>query len=239
MKTLNWKSSVMWTALSLLFLLLALIVGPAPALAGNNSVDAVLYEVTEDMLLLKADGKTPTGTLSEAAFRYADAALTGWAELGTPLCPSELLLVYPKAKRCALNANGHDLISLADGTGPVWGEFTVVVNADNPSDGPEAVVGVGSFAGTGNLAQALQGIPLGSLQAGGEVSFPSFDLTQSFSFTGTFRLPFGMAKDGSKGRAWVNHAAFYLKDSGRPVKVRENERSIGWPTVRLEIKFNN
>ena len=236
MRTLDWKSSVMWTALSLLFLLLALIVGPAPTLAGGP--DAVLYEVAEDMLLLKADAQTPTGDLSEAAYRYADAALIGWAELGTPLCPSELLLVYSKAKRCALNANGHDLISLVNGTGPVWGEFTVVVNADNPADGPEAVVGVGSFAGTGSLAAALQGTPLGSLQAQGGVSFPSFGLTQAFSFTGTFRLPFGMAKDGGKHRPGADRKAFYLTDNGQPTRVRDNERSIGWPTVRLEITFD-
>lgn len=237
MTTLNWKSSVMWTALSLAFLLLALMVGPAPALA--NGPNAVLYEVSENMLLLKADGQTPTGDLSEAAFRYADAALTGWAELGTPLCPSELLVVYPKAKRCAVNANGHDMISLTNGTGLVWGEFTVVINADNPSDGAEAVAGWGKFSGNGSLAPALQGIPLGSLEAQGEVSFPSPTgiITQGFSFTGTFRLPFSMAQDGSKGHARVDRAAFYLQDNGQLLKVRENERSIGWATVRLEINF--
>lgn len=235
METLDWKSSVMWTALSLLFLLLALLVGPAPALA--NGPDAVLYEVVEDMLLLKADGATPTGDLSEAAFRYANAALTGWAKLGTALCPSELLLVYPKAKRCAVNAVGHDMISLADGTGPVWGEFTVVVQGDNPVDAAEAVVGGGKYGGTGSLARALQGIPLGSVQAAGGVSFPSFGIAQTFSFSGTFRLPFSLTKDGSKGHARVDREAFYLKDTGQPVRLRQNERSIGWPTVRLEINF--
>ena len=34
MTTFNWRSTVVWTALSLLFLLFALMIGPAPALAG-------------------------------------------------------------------------------------------------------------------------------------------------------------------------------------------------------------
>jgi len=50
MTTLNWKRSVMWTALSVAFLLLALMVGPAPALA--QGPDAVLYELTENMKLV-------------------------------------------------------------------------------------------------------------------------------------------------------------------------------------------
>jgi hypothetical protein len=46
------------------------------------------------------------------------------------------------------------------------------------------------------------------VEAQGGVSFPSFGITQGFIFTGTFRLPFSMAKDGSKGHARVDHAAF-------------------------------
>jgi hypothetical protein len=32
MTTLDWKNTVVWSALSLLFLLLALVIGPAPVL---------------------------------------------------------------------------------------------------------------------------------------------------------------------------------------------------------------
>ena len=35
MKAFNWRSPTMWTTVSLLFLLLALMVGPTPALAGG------------------------------------------------------------------------------------------------------------------------------------------------------------------------------------------------------------
>src|SRR2546427_5000786 len=70
MNAFNWHNSAMWTALSLLFLLLALMVGPAPVLAAGvgEGVGLVLYEVTEDMYLLDKDGK-PTGNLANAVAR--------------------------------------------------------------------------------------------------------------------------------------------------------------------------
>src|SRR5947208_3072318 len=80
MNAFNWHNSAMWTALSLLFLLLALMVGPAPVLAAGvgEGVGLVLYEVTEDMYLLDKDGK-PTGNLANAVARAAVAQLSGYA----------------------------------------------------------------------------------------------------------------------------------------------------------------
>lgn len=242
MTTWKWKNTVMMcTALSLLFPLLALVVSPAPALAGGNGLEMVLYEVVEDAHFFDANGN-PTADPNLVVRRIATAQLTGWAKLGTPLCPSALLLVYPKAKRCAVNAVGHDdiTIDLFNGTavGPVTGQFAVVVQGDNPTDAPEAAVGFGSFEGDGDLSSTLVNVPLGSISNGtGEVSFPLLSYNATFTFTGIFRLPFSMAHDGSKGHAWGDRAAFYLKDNGRPLRVRENERSIGWATVRLEIDF--
>jgi len=245
MRTMSRKSMVVWSLAFLLVLALAV-----PAAAGSShsgpAPDAVLYEVTEDAVFLDASGN-PTGDPNQIARRVATAQLTGWAALGTPLCPSELLVVYPKAKRCAVNAIGQDDITIGvvsfdplvlSATGPVSGQFVVVVQGDNPTDGPEVAVGGGTFAGAGDLSPTLTGVPLGFVSGGtGVVSFPLLGYTQAFSFSGTFRLPFSMASDGSHGRAWINRAAFYLKDNGKPLRVRENERSIGWATVRLEINF--
>ena len=251
MRTMSRKSMVVWSLAFLLVLALAV-----PAAAGSRhsgpAPDAVLYEVTEDAVFLDASGN-PTGDPNQIARRIATAQLTGWAALGTPLCPSELLVVYPKAKRCAVNAIGQDDITIGvvsfdplvlSATGPVSGQFVVVVQGDNPTDGPEVAVGGGTFQGAGDLSPTLTGVPLGFVSGGtGVVVFPVIPVpgggyyTQEFSFSGTFRLPFSMASDGSHGRAWINRAAFYLKDNGKPLRVRENERSIGWATVRLEINF--
>ncbi|OGK99734.1 MAG: hypothetical protein A3E31_04980 [Candidatus Rokubacteria bacterium RIFCSPHIGHO2_12_FULL_73_22] len=236
MRTLTCKSTTVWGLLGLAFLIV-LLAGPAPAQARRSLPDAVLYEATEDMYLLDAAGN-PTGDLSAAVARYATSALSGSAEFGSPLCPVEFLVVYPKAKRCAVNARGQNLISLVDGTGPFWGDFVVVIQGDNPTDAPEAVVGVGAFQGQGSLAPVFQGVPLGSLAAQGTVSFPALGIVNSpFSFSGTFRLPFSVAKDGSHERAWVNRGAFYLNDQNKKSPVRHNERSLGWPTVRLDVEF--
>src|SRR5438445_10359057 len=107
MNAFNWHNSAMWTALSLLFLLLALMVGPAPVLAAGvgEGVGLVLYEVTEDRSLIDKDGK-PTGNLADAVARAAVAQLSGYAKLGTPLCPWEVLVVAPGAKSCMVNASG-------------------------------------------------------------------------------------------------------------------------------------
>jgi hypothetical protein len=40
--------------------------------------------------------------------------------------------------------------------------------------------------------------------------------------------------------SWVRKVwddAYYLSDNGHPVRVKDNERSLGFPTVRLEIEF--
>ncbi|PYN24337.1 MAG: hypothetical protein DMD99_11480 [Candidatus Rokuibacteriota bacterium] len=86
-----------------MFLLFALVVEPAPALAGKNKTttesqwdlsqiwvdtnalaDVVLYEVTEDMYLRDADGNFVTSPVPGGR-RTAVAQLSGWAKLGSPL----------------------------------------------------------------------------------------------------------------------------------------------------------
>lgn len=244
MTTLNWKSTVMWTALSLLFLLLALMVGPAPALAGGigRGVGAVLYEVTEDMYLLDEQGNP---TLPQyAAKRSAVAQLSGTAKLGTALCPWEVLHLTPGAKQCTVNATGADELWLGGpeaGKGKVSGTFAVVVQGDNSTDAPEFVVMTGAFAGAADLSLAFGNTaPLGFITDGkGYIDKDgngSADV--AFTFTGTFRLPFALNAAGQKDKPKRHRNAWYLADDFKTkLPVEANEKSLGFPTVRLEIRF--
>ena len=117
-----WKSALTWSLLGLMLLLFALVFGPAPALAKEDGPDAVLYEVTEDMYLKDAAGNF-VASVVPGGRRTAVAQLSGWAKLGTPLCPSWVRLLVPTAKRCAVNATGADDLSLATGKGTVGGTF--------------------------------------------------------------------------------------------------------------------
>ena len=165
MKTLNWKSTVMWTTLSLLFLLLALMVGPAPALAA----DATLYELTENMKVVARHGP----------HRAATSELMGTANANTPLCPLPVT--------CTINATGSDNISLATGLGNFGGSFTVVVQGDNPTDSPEYVVAKGKFRGKMDFSPAiLYGAPYGTVVGKMELD----GVRGHVPFTGVFRLPF-------------------------------------------------
>src|SRR5215470_11708670 len=95
MTTICWKSAVTWSLLGLMFLLFVLMVGPLPALAGGPA-DAVLYEVTEDMYLKDGNGNFVTSVVAGGR-RSAVAQLSGWAKVGTPLCPHVVLALNPKA----------------------------------------------------------------------------------------------------------------------------------------------
>src|SRR6266540_4078844 len=169
MTRIFWKNAVTWSLLGLMFLLFALVFGPAPALASDVDADAVLYEVTEDMYLKDAAGNFVTSVVPGGR-RTAVAQLSGWAKIGTPLCPSWVALVVPDAKRCALNARGADDLSLVTGTGTLSGTFT----------------------GDADLSQSLAGVaPLGFL-TNGVVAIDANDDGQpdlTLNFNGRFRLP--------------------------------------------------
>ena len=233
MTSICWKSAVTWSLLALMFLLFMLMVGPLPALAG--SPDAVLYEVTEDMYLKDASGNFVSG-VATAARRSAVAQLSGWAKIGTPLCPAYVRLIVPKAKRCTVNATGADDLSLATGTGTLGGTYAVVVQGDNNVDAPEFVILTGTFSGKADLSLSLSGqAPLGVITDGvGTIDGYSEAI---FKFTGTFRLPFALDEVGQRRQPRRESNAYYLNDHGRAVEVKNEERSLGMPTVRLEIDF--
>jgi hypothetical protein len=239
MKPINVRSTAMWTALSLL---LALMVGEAPALAGGvgSGVGLVLYEVTEDMYLLDQNG-APTGSLQHAVRRSAVAQLSGFAKLGTPLCPWEVLVLTPGAKNCTVNATGADDLSLANGKGTVSGTFAVVVQDTNKVDAPEFVVMTGAFGGDADLSLPFAGVaPIGFIPSGkGCIGYPCDPATApAFTFTGMFRLPFAVGPQGVRAKPQRYKTAYYLLDDFKTLAaVEERECSLGWPTVRLEIKF--
>jgi hypothetical protein len=252
MMSLGCRNAVMWSLLGLIFLL-ALVLGPLPALAvgdwddyddgqndaarydtARNQPDAVLYEVTEDMILKDAAGVRVASPVLNGR-RSAMAQLTGWAKVGTPLCPTWVTLINPALKQCTVNASGADDLSLANGMGTVGGTYAVVVQGDNSVDAPEYVILTGSFNGAADMSRAFAGVaPLGFITNG----VGTVDQTgQQFAFTGTFRLPYSLDFGGKSHKARRSSSAFYLGDDGRPFAVKKNEKSIGFPTVRLEITF--
>ena len=266
MMSLSYRNAVMWSLLGLMLLTLVLVFGPLPALAvgdwddyddGQNdaarydsawtSPNAVLYEVTEDMYLRDATGNFVTSVVPGGS-RSAVAQLTGWAKVGTPLCPSWVLAINPLLKQCTVNANGADYLSLATGKGTVGGVFAVVVQGDNSVDAPEFVIMTGCFTGDADLSKAFSGAaPLGYItngvgrvNQGGEQCRPQ-DLQpgdpQQFQYTATFRLPFSIDNSGRNHKARRSSNAYYLGDDGRPFPVKKNEKSIGFPAVRLELAF--
>jgi hypothetical protein len=238
MTSICWKSAVTWSLLGLMFLLFVLMWGPAPALA--KSADAVLYEVTEDMYLIHRgtdDTVRYVSDPSQATDRQAVAQLSGFAKFGTPLCPMSVKKIAPKAKHCTVNATGSDDLSLTTGTGTLSGNFTVVVQDNNTEDAPEFVIATGTFKGNADLSLAMSGqAPLGSITNG--VGTIDGYVGGTFTFQGTFRLPFALDASGRRGKPWRDADAYYLDDHFKPFPVKDNERSLGMPTVRLEIEFD-
>jgi hypothetical protein len=228
---LSSKTSRLAVGLSLLVMLLALMLGPCPALAGErirrpvlpNSY-ATLYEVTETVRFDAAAGLSVT-------LRDAVATLMGAAKLGTPLCPAAVLVTNPAVQTCEISGQGKDSVSLATGLGPVWGKFAVLINAPGNSDDhvPDLPVLTGTFTGDVDLSPAvLAQIPLGYLTNGRL----TIDQTgQVIPFSGTFRLPFSLVDDEGRKRD------FYLAADGTLVNVKQHERDLGFPLVRLEVTF--
>lgn len=190
----------------------ALFVGAlaSPGLAGAQ--DAVLYEVSETMNV--KGGKM--------ARRVANAALVGWVNGGTPICPTV-------GSRCQITAFASDNVNLATGKGPVHGTFAIVVQDQNLVDGPEQVVFQGSLVGKIDLSPAvLESIPYGTISgtwtARGRARLEGAD--RNGTFTGIFRLPFSYGGIPS-----------YLMSPTSIVPVGSDERSLNTPLVRLDLQL--
>ncbi len=104
---------------------LTLLVLSATSYAGDRdeatgTTGVALYEVSERVTFDEEQG---------VILRNATSPLQGFAALGTPLCPSTLLISIPQMRSCTVIATGTDSVSTLTGTGPVSGTFDVVINA--------------------------------------------------------------------------------------------------------------
>ncbi len=234
------KRVLIFAGLALLLLL--------PAV-GHAQPRVTLYEISERVTF-------SLGSLNDngvVIFRTATSPLFGFADLGTPLCPSELLIAVPRLKKCSVSATGTSEVSTVTGIGAVYGTFDVLINAPGNSKVhvPNLSVITGTFDGTVDLSPAvLSYVPLGSMAG-------NFTITQMadasgtlmpvtpvpLPFTGTFRLPVGIDRLGLAGTRdddddEEEEEAFYLADDLTTlIRVRDRERSVGFPPVRLEVRF--
>ena len=215
----------------LIFAGLALSLLALPA-ASDAGAGVTLYEINERVTFSPKKLED-----SVVIFRNATSPLLGFADLGTPLCPSALLITAPRTQRCTVIARGWSELSTVSGIGPVHGKFDVVIAAP---------VITGTFDGTIDLSLAiLSQVPLGSITG-------TFTITQMadasgtlvpvtpvlLPFMGTFRLPFRIDQEGWVERSDDEGEAFYLADDFMTLmEVRDRERSVGFPTVRLEVRF--
>jgi len=193
-----------------------------------KSADAVLYEVTENMYLLDAAGNVvgPEGAIR----RKADASLYGWARVGNPLCPVEVLVTNPRTETCSVSAVGMDDIALNTFKGTVDGTFAVVLQDDNSTDAPEFVVMNGGFTGAMDLSKR----PLGKISG----TFTPTGASGPTAFCGTFRLPFSVVR-GQRELPSRNVQAYYLTDDFKTlIPIQKSELSLGMATVRLELNFH-
>jgi hypothetical protein len=215
------------------------------------AADVTLYELTENMSILLDDRQQ---------FRAASSALTGWAAVGTPLCPTTLVAAYnPGASACVVNATGSDRINTRTGRGDFEGTLTVVVHGDNAVDGPELVVMKGSFRGKMDFAPALvNGVPYGTVAGSMKLSRNKGRIP----ITGVYRLPFAGNYAGPEtGWATLRQIFCPLTPSGNPyaplydgwdlaylsttngapngscVNIGPKETSLGSSLVRFEITF--
>src|SRR5437016_8522725 len=119
-----------------------------------------LYEISERVTF------DPDPSSAGVIRRNATSPLQGFAEVGTPLCPSDLLISVPRIQSCTIIATGTDTVSTVTGLGPVSGTFDVVINAPGNSSVhvPDLPVITGTFGGELDLARdVLHRDPLGAI----------------------------------------------------------------------------
>lgn len=235
----------------------------APTVADAGG--ATLYELTENMKLVQRDhDHTKRHRFPVVARRIASAAIAGFAEPGTPLCPEP---EFQSGLTCFVNVLGSDNISLLTGLGSLQGQFQTVVQGDNPVDGPEAVVLKGQFHGQMDFSPAiLHQIPFGTVT--GKVTAQG--RRKPTAFTGVFRLPFAGNVKVEEGPAagmtlrevfcpfspnsnpnapfygefdlvyldtTVNPETGKVEPSGYCLDIQPNELSLGAPLVRFDVQF--
>jgi hypothetical protein len=236
--------------------LVGVAIAGAPTVASAGS--ARLYELTENMKLVQRNHRN-----ASVSRRIATSAITGFASPGTPLCPKpEFQSDLPgDAVGCMVNVLGSDNVSLKTGLGVLQGDFTTVIQGDNPVDGPEAVVLRGEFFGHMDFSPAiLHQIPYGTVSGTLKARGRRTD------FTGVFRLPFAGNAEvevapgfkmtlrqifcplsptpnpnakllyGGVDLAYLDFDATHTPN-GQCLDIEPNELSLGAPLVRFDIDF--
>jgi hypothetical protein len=225
----------------------------------NVRVDAKLYEVTENMTL--DDLNSPTLRTATAALQGTAKLGSPLCPGDLVQLLAGLGLLTRADKPCTITAIGSDVVDTQTGSGtltgiPPTGGFQVVINLDNTTDAPEFVVMTGQFEGQMQVLVDMSAnppaqLPLIALTGG---TFTPIDVLGvpiayigvlgldpahfgTVSFTGTFRLPFALDRRGKRLKAHPSRDAFYLGDRGQLIRVQPDERSLGFPTVRIEIDF--
>ena len=212
---------------------------PAPTGPPNAS----FYELTETMQLLTSGG---------TKFRVATSALAGSAALGTPFCPTALAQsVMADPKFCTLVAIGKDNVSLTTGIGHFNATLDIVVQGDNPVDGPEFLVAEIKVTGRMDFSPAiLSGLPYGTVA--GALAGKSLP-TPRPQFIGVFRLPFlggggvrsllcPLTLDPNpnfppdKDYVYVDTTSTGWL-TGKCIDILPDELALGVPTVRFDIWF--
>jgi len=240
--------------------LMGVAVAGGPAMAGAESRKATLYQLTENMKVVeRGTHRDPVSSR-----RIATSALTGVAEVGTPLCPTPDFQSGPAG--CTINVLGTDNINLLTGLGTLDGEFTTVIQGDNLVDAPEAAVLRGEFSGQMDFSPAiLHQIPFGTFT--GKVRA---DRGRHTNFTGVFRLPFAgnvpveiEVEPGVKmtftlrqlfcpatptpnpnaplyggfDLAYLDNVEAAATPAGKCLDIQPHELSLGAPVVRFDIEF--
>ena len=229
--------------------LVATLVGGGAAWADpTGAPQAVFYEVTENMKVVNR----------RVQHRVATSALSGGGVIGTPFCPTALVQSYdPNAVTCDLTAIGSDDVDVVTGLGTFKATIAVVIQGDNPVDGPEFVIDRIKVRGKMDFSPALVGIPpYGPLPFGtvtGRVTFHDDVETEGHpKFIGVFRLPF-LIPAGARpfvcpatvdpNPNFPGHDIAYIDTdslgtlTGKCIDITPAELSLGVPTVRFEIWF--
>jgi hypothetical protein len=216
----------------------------AAGVAMSGLPQASLYELTENM---KLKGK-------KIAHRVAVSALAGSAVKGTPFCPSSA-----GTATCDLTAEGSDDINGTTGLGTFQAQVVIVVQGDNPFDGPEAVIDRVNVAGKMDFSPALvQGQFFGTVKG---TSTPTTGKAKAGKVKGVFLLPF----IGSATYPYIPGGTLSFRQvlcpatpnpnphlpvdfayvetaqgelTGRCIDIRPEELSLGWPTVRFDVWFD-
>ena len=256
-----------------MFLSLVVATDASPAAAQGKpapkSNQAFLYEMSENAVLVNYLGHVllpdPTGTSPTKLIdsmtgattipevvpvsRNSVSELQGVAALGTPLCPSALLITIPKLRECTVTVAAGDNIPLTldssghliPGPGVFFGTYAVVIQLDNSVDSPEWPLQTGAFYGELTFASPLGFSTKAFVNIGGDVAGAQGCTTPApqscIPFNATFRQPFTMSAKGHHKKPERGEDAFYLRDNGKLQEVRQDERAVGWPTVRFEINF--